>query len=349
MPEIPDIEAYIEALRPRVVGQTLLGIRLANPFLLRTVEPPLEAVAGGRVEAIERLGKRIVLEVRATPQEAGLDEANPVEANPAGDSTAGSAADRVPYAPLFVVMHLMIAGRLHWKEVGSPVPKGSGLAALDFSSGSLILTEAGKKRRASLRLVRGREALADLDPGGLEVVGSSPEQFEEVLRGDNRTIKRALTDPHTISGIGNAYSDEILHRARISPLRRTRAMETTEIAGLHLAAVEVLEEWTDRLRAEARESFPREGHGLSPRDGGARAVRPTLPRSVGRLSSASCMRTTNATTVPAARPRAASWPIGLCRAFLETIGRGGHPLGSVSPCSRRESVVGPSTCPHSSG
>nr|AOS48147.1 formamidopyrimidine-DNA glycosylase [uncultured bacterium] len=169
MPELPDIEAYIEALRPRVAGQQLLGIRLANPFLLRTVDPPLAAVIGARIERVQRLGKRLVFEAVA----------------PSPSSTA----------PVFIVIHLMIAGRLHWKELGSPIPKGSGLAALDFTSGSLIVTEAGKKRRASLRLVTGREGLAELDPGGLEVIGSSLEEFDAVLRSKNRTAKRASPIP----------------------------------------------------------------------------------------------------------------------------------------------------------
>ncbi len=260
MPEIPDIEAYIEALRPRIVGETLLGIRLASPFLLRTVEPPLGAVAGGRIEGIERLGKRIVIEVASASGEAGLDAFTRANADPGAHPVAphatvpsGSDASAVP---IFVVVHLMIAGRLHWKERSSTIPKGSGLAAFDFTSGTLVLTEAGKKRRASLRLDKGREDLALLDPGGLEVVGSILEDFEAALRRDNRIIKRVLTDPHTISGIGNAYSDEILHRARMSPLKRTRALEAAEIAALHAAATEVLEEWTERLRAEARTSFP---------------------------------------------------------------------------------------------
>ncbi len=251
MPELPDIEAYIEALRPRVVGRNLLGIRLANPFLLRTVDPPLEAVAGARVESIERLGKRLVFQVATSRDRTVL----PDEAIPPRQGT-GSAAGPAAIAPVFIVIHLMVAGRLHWKESVSPMPKGSGLAAFDFTSGSLILTEAGKKRRASLRLVEGREALAELDPGGLEVVGSSPAQFDAALRRENRTVKRALTDPHTVSGIGNAYSDEMLHRARLSPLKQTKDLNGAEMAALHSAAIEVLEVWTERLRAEAREGFP---------------------------------------------------------------------------------------------
>ncbi|MFH0916052.1 MAG: DNA-formamidopyrimidine glycosylase family protein [bacterium] len=239
MPETPDIEAYIEALRPRVIGQEFHGVRLASPFLLRTVDPPLGAVAGGRVEGVERLGKRVVLEVGELP-----------------DVTASVPPPPTPTAPLFLVIHLMIAGRLHWKKGGSAIPRGSGLAAFDFGTGGLILTEAGKKRRASLRLVRGREALSDLDPGGMEVLGSSLEEFGAVLREKNRTLKRVLTDPHALSGIGNAYSDEILHRARLSPFRRTRTLDAAEMAGLHAASLEVLGEWTERLRAEARKGFP---------------------------------------------------------------------------------------------
>jgi formamidopyrimidine-DNA glycosylase len=263
VPELPDIEAYIEALRPRVVGRNLLGIRLANPFLLRTVDPPLEAVAGARVESIERLGKRLVFEVTAPGDRTVLpDEAIPPDqvVSPDGATTplrgTASAAGPAAVAPIFIVVHLMIAGRLHWKESASPIPKGPGLAAFDFTSGSLILTEAGKKRRASLRLVKGREALAELDPGGLEVMGSSVAQFDATLRRENRTVKRALTDPHTVSGIGNAYSDEILHRARLSPLKLTKDLNATEMAALHAAAIEILQGWTERLRAQAREGFP---------------------------------------------------------------------------------------------
>jgi formamidopyrimidine-DNA glycosylase len=248
VPELPDIEAYIEALRPRVVGQRLIGVRLANPFLLRTVDPPLEAVAGARVETIERLGKRLVFETVTR----------------AGDGAASDGAAPtipVPHPPaspvsIFLVLHLMIAGRLHWKELGVRIPKGSGLAAFDFATGSLILTEAGKKRRASLRLVRGRDGLAELDPGGLEVIGSTLKDFEAALLKESRTLKRALTDPQMLSGIGNAYSDEILLRARLSPLKQSKELDPREMAALHRAAAETLQEWTERLRVEARESFP---------------------------------------------------------------------------------------------
>jgi formamidopyrimidine-DNA glycosylase len=250
MPELPDIEAYLEALRPRVVGQRLLTIRLQNPFLLRTFEPPLEALAGGTVDGVSRLGKRLVFEV------------------------ASQCSDE----PYFLVIHLMIAGRLQWRAAEAAAadgaagsgtisaarraarpagaPRGNVLATFQFCTGVLFLTEAGKKRRASLHLVRGREALAALDAGGIDVLSATPEQFAEALRRDNRTLKRALTDPHVLSGIGNAYSDEILHRARLSPFKLTQSLNGEETAGLHRAVVEVLTEWSERLAAEARQGFP---------------------------------------------------------------------------------------------
>jgi formamidopyrimidine-DNA glycosylase len=232
MPELPDIEAYLEALRLRVVGERLLGIRLVNPFLLRTVDPPLEVLNGGRVEAVSRLGKRIVFQI-------------------------ASACSETPY---FLVVHLMIAGRLQWKPAAAApaasARAGNVLAAFEFSFGALLLTEAGKKRRASLHLVHGRDALAALDPGGMDIFSSTPEQFADALRRENRTLKRALTDPRLLSGIGNAYSDEILHRARLSPLKLSQSLTDEETALLRRAALAVLQEWTDRLTAEARKAFP---------------------------------------------------------------------------------------------
>jgi len=241
MPELADIEAYLEALRPRVVGRPLLGIRLLNPFLLRTVDPPLGVVTGGTVGAVSRLGKRLVFEIASVCSDA----------------------------PYFLVIHLMIAGRLQWRPKPSPAgegapasarvsdaPRGNVLAAFEFPSGTLFLTEAGNKRRASLHLVHGRAALAGLDPGGIEVSTSTAEEFAEALRRENRTLKRALTDPRVLSGIGNAYSDEILHRARLSPFKLTGSLSDEEMARLHQAAVAVLAEWTERLTAEAREKFP---------------------------------------------------------------------------------------------
>ncbi len=217
------------------MGERLLGVRLASPFLLRTVDPPLAAALGGTVTGVERLGKRLVLEIAGAARR---------------DAVAG---DGDPY---FLVLHLMIAGRLHWKTAGAPVPKGGGLAAFDFTRGTLILTEAGKKRRASLRVVRGREALAALDPGGIEVSGSTLERFAGALRRENHTLKRALTDPKIVSGIGNAFSDEILHRAKLSPFKHTRVLDSDEMRRLHDSAVSMLGEWTERLRARAREEFP---------------------------------------------------------------------------------------------
>jgi formamidopyrimidine-DNA glycosylase len=223
VPEIPDIEAYLEALRPRIVGEELRDVRLVNLFLLRSVDPPLSAVAGRRVVDVRRLGKRIVF---------ALED---------------------DYA---LVLHLMIAGRLHWKSVDAAVPKGRGLAAFDFPTGTLVVTEAGKTRRASLHVVRGPEALAELDPGGLEVAGADLPAFRAAMERENHTLKRALTDPHILSGIGNAYSDEILHRARLSPLKQTKDLSAGEWARLHDATRDTLATWTERLRAEARAAFP---------------------------------------------------------------------------------------------
>lgn len=223
MPEIPDIEAYLEALRLRLSGRELQRIRLGNPFLLRTVDPPLSIVSGRLVVGLERLGKRIVFVLE-------------------GD--------------VFLVLHLMVAGRLQWKPAAAAIPKRYGLAAFDFASGTLLVTEAGKKRRASLHLLVGRDTLARLDPGGLEVMSAPADQFGAALTRENHTLKRALTDPHILSGIGNAYSDEILHRAKLSPFKQTSGLTGEEMGRLHATTVAVLGEWTERLCAEARERFP---------------------------------------------------------------------------------------------
>ena len=215
MPELPDIELYLSALRPRVEGETLERVRLASPFLLRSVEPPLTSAEGRRVIGLRRLGKRIVL---------ALD----------GD--------------LFLVLHLMIAGRLQWKPRGAKPPGRRGLAAFDFSSGTLILTEAGSKRRASLYVAEGETGLAEHDRGGLEVLEADLEAFCAALTRKSHTLKRALTDPRIFSGIGNAYSDEILHRARLSPFQRSRNLSAEDSARLFEAARAVLEEWSRRLR-----------------------------------------------------------------------------------------------------
>lgn len=223
MPELPDIVVYLECLKPRVVGQTIQNIRLLNPFLLRTFEPPIETTHGKRVIGLRRLGKRIVFELESQ---------------------------------LFCVLHLMIAGRLHWKPVGAKPPGKIGLAAFDFPSGSLTLTEAGSKRRASLFLVDGETALASLNPGGLEVLDATAEQFAGALQHENHTLKRSLTDPGIFSGIGNSYSDEILHRARLSPLALSQTLKAEEVERLFHATQSVLTEWLVRLRHEAGEGFP---------------------------------------------------------------------------------------------
>ena len=215
MPELPDVVVYIERLQPRIGGQTLERTRIVSPFLLRSVDPAIEEVAGRRVRELRRLGKRIVI---------GLEP------------------------DLFLVLHLMIAGRLHWKERGAKLPGRVGLAAFDFSNGALTLTEAGTKKRASLHLVRGEVALAAHDPGGLEVLDASEDEFRAVLLHENHTLKRLLTDPHSFSGIGNAYSNEILHRARLSPLALTQRLKDNEISRLFEATRATLLDWLDRLR-----------------------------------------------------------------------------------------------------
>lgn len=225
MPELPDITVYVEALEARIVGTTLDEVRLKTPFLLRTVEPPLAELIGRRVIGVWRLGKRIVI---------ALDD------------------------DLFIVLHLMIAGRLHWQARGAKRKGGgrSALAEFDFSSGTLTLTEAGTKRRASLYLVRGRAALTEHARGGLEVLDATRDEFTARLRAENHTIKRSLTDPRLFSGIGNAYSDEILHRARMSPVKLTSRLSEDDISRLYDATRATLVEWTDRLRAEAADGFP---------------------------------------------------------------------------------------------
>ena len=223
VPELPDITVYLEALAPRILGQPLEGIRLASPFLLRTIDPPLQSAVGKTVRKLRRVGKRIAI---------GLDD------------------------DLWLVLHLMIAGRLHWMLRGSKLPGKRGLAAFDFPNGTLTLTEAGSQRRAALHVVSGEAGLASIDPGGREVRESSVEDFAKALTSENHTLKRALTDPHLFSGIGNAYSDEILHRARLSPVTLTQKLTKDEIRRLHEATIATLTAWTDRLRAEAAGGFP---------------------------------------------------------------------------------------------
>jgi formamidopyrimidine-DNA glycosylase len=224
MPELPDIVVYLECLGRRVAGRPLQRVRLTSPFLLRTAEPPLVQAEGKVVHGLRRLGKRIVFE---------LDD------------------------DLFLVLHLMIAGRLHWKASGAKPPGRIGLAAFDFPDGTLILTEASTKKRASLHLVSGVDRLlAEHQPGGLEVLDADPDAFRAAIRRENHTLKRALTDPRLFSGIGNAYSDEILHRARLSPLTWTSRLSDDEVARLFEATRTVLAEWLERLRAEAGDGFP---------------------------------------------------------------------------------------------
>ncbi len=227
MPELPDIEAYCAALRPRLVGEELNQIRLRSPFVLRSVDPPLSAVNGQMVKSIDRLGKRIVV---------GFD----------GD--------------LFLVFHLMIAGRLRWRDSGKDAPSLKGrslLARFDFSSGWLSLTEAAKEKRAALHVVQGRHALSRHDPGGLEVLAATAEEFAARLRQENHTLKRALTDPRLFSGIGNAYSDEILHHAQLSPVTWTSRLNEDQVSTLFSSTVSVLTEWRNRLAAEAETAFPK--------------------------------------------------------------------------------------------
>jgi len=233
MPELPDVTAYIEALAPRILGQPLERVRLASPFLLRSVEPPLSAAFGHTVRSIRRLGKRIVLE---------LD------------------------GELFLVFHLMIAGRFRWERRGAKPPAKIGLAAFDFPSGTLLLTEASPKKRASLHLLHGEAALSAHDPGGLEVLDASEEQFRAALLRENHTVKRALTDPRLFSGIGNAYSDEVLHAARLSPVKLTGKLTGDEIRRLYEAVRSTLRHWIAVLREQFRDHFPGPGEVTAFRD-----------------------------------------------------------------------------------
>jgi formamidopyrimidine-DNA glycosylase len=223
MPELPDISAYLSALEPRIIGQPLVRVRILSTFLLRTADPPLAEAEGHVVRELCRIGKRIAI---------GLD------------------------GKLWLVLHLMIAGRLHWRPLGSKLGGRQNLAAFDFPAGSLVVTEAGSKRRASLHIVRGEEGLRSLDPGGLEVFASDLNSFRDALMAENRTLKRALTDPRILSGIGNAYSDEILHAARLSPITHTHKLRPEEWTRLYDATRSTLQTWKDRLEKEAEMAFP---------------------------------------------------------------------------------------------
>jgi formamidopyrimidine-DNA glycosylase len=223
MPELPDIAAYLTALEPRIVGQKLERVRLGSPFLLRTVQPPLASAEGHAVEKLRRIGKRIAI---------GLE----------GD--------------LWLVLHLMIAGRLHWKARDAKLGGRQNLAAFDFPNGSLTLTEAGSKRRAALHVISGEENLASLDAGGIDVLSSDLDSFHAALTTENHTLKRALTDPRLLSGIGNAYSDEILHAAQLSPIAQTSKLKEEDWQTLYQATQQTLRHWIDKLRGEAARAFP---------------------------------------------------------------------------------------------
>jgi len=223
MPELPDIEAYLAALRRMAVGHTLERVRIASPIILRTVDPPVSAVEGKRIASVRRIGKRIAI---------GLDE------------------------DLFLVVHLMVAGRFHWRSRGAAIPARLGHAALDLDHGTLLLTEANATKRASLHVVRGEAALAQFARGGVEPLDADLPAFREALTRESHTLKRALTDPTLFSGIGNAYSDEILHRARLSPMKLSRTLDDAEVERLWIATRDVLVEWRDRLVAEAEGAFP---------------------------------------------------------------------------------------------
>lgn len=223
MPELPDIAAYLDALQARIAGQTLVKIRLNNAFLLRTIDPPIEVVEGNTVRSLRRIGKRIAIQ---------FDH------------------------DIWMVLHLMIAGRLHWRGAGAKLGGRGNLAAFDFPHGSLVLTEAGAKRRASLHLFRNEEEMRSIDPGGAEVLAIDLKTFRSVMTVENRTLKRALTDPRILSGIGNAYSDEILHAARLSPVLQTHKLREMEWQELFTATRETLQLWIDRLKAESANAFP---------------------------------------------------------------------------------------------
>ncbi len=293
MPELPDIVIYIEALEKRILGQVLEKIRLVSPFLLRTTDPPLGSAEGKRVRELRRVGKRI-----AIGMDSGQDE------------------------EIWLVLHLMIAGRLHWQKRGAKVSRPRGLAAFDFSNGTLVWTEAGSQKRASLHVVRGEAGLRALDPGGLEVLEADIDRFSAVLTAENHTLKRALTDPRLFSGIGNAYSDEILFEARLSPLALTQKLKREEIerlfagrashahcAGYTSCAPKPATAFRKRSRPFAR-TWPRMD-----------AIK-SLACAAARKSSASAMRPTKPTIARTARPMGSCWPIALYRVCCARTGRG---------------------------
>ncbi len=245
MPELPDISLYLDALRERIRGRRLERARVTSPFLLRSVEPRIDDAVGQRVADLRRLGKRVAI---------GFEN------------------------DLWLVIHLMIAGRFQWRPAWPDKTTKVVALVLGFDNGTLLLTEAGTKKRASLYVVRGASRLAEHDPGGLEIADASAREFLAALRSGNHTLKRALTDPRLLSGIGNAYSDEILHRARLSPVMLTSRLTDEQGERLHRATLDVLAEWTKRLREQSARRVPEQGHGVSRRDGRARALRLAVPR-----------------------------------------------------------------------
>ena len=298
MPELPDIELYLHALRPRLLGQTVAGIRIAAPFLVRTTEPPVDAVIGRRITGLRRVGKRIAID-----------------------------ADGV-----VMVVHLMIAGRFRWLPPGSPIPRRVGLAALDVATGTLVLTEAGTTRRASLHMARGADGVAALDPGGLEPLDADLASFTRQLTAERHTLKRALTDPSLFSGIGNAYSDEILHRARLSPLRLSDALSATDLERLFDATRATLTEWRDALIAETGDGISGAGHGVPSRDARPRTIRPAVP-GVRHAGAADSLRRQRSQLLPDVPDRGS--PARRPRAVTPAQGRlAAHPRGARAAQAR---------------
>jgi len=286
MPELPDIVVYLDALAPRILGLPLERAQVRSPLLLRTADPPLSAAIGKTVTGLRRLGKRIVWAME----------------------------DQI-----FLVFHLMIAGRFKWRKRGAKPPGKIGLASFDFPDGTLLLTEASKKQRASLHVVRGESGLAVHNPGGLDVLAADLPAFRAALQSESHTLKRALTDPRLFDGIGNAYSDEILHAAKLSPLQLTGRLSDEEIARLYDAARQTLLGWIERLRAETGSAFPEKVTAF--RDGMAVHGRYKQPCPVcGSPCNGSVMPRTRRTTAPPARPAAACSPIAGCRASSRTTG-----------------------------
>ena len=286
MPELPDVVIYIESLESRLTSQPLKRLHLFSPFVLRSVTPPITLLEGLSVTRFRRLGKQIVFCFEND---------------------------------LFLIIHLMIAGRLQWKEAGDKAKGRNRLAALDFPTGTLILTEAGSKKRASIRVVEGEDGLSQFDRGALEVTSASFAEFQTVLRRENHTVKRSLTDPRMFSGIGNAYSDEILHRARLSPFKMTSRLSDEEIARLHEATTGTMVEWVERLREQNGGKFPSKVTAFRPEMAVHGRYRKPCPICKGPVQL--CMQPTNAITAQRVRPAGNFWQIAPCRNYSAGIGR----------------------------